>query len=77
MKFKYVGQTGFKDLDLCIAGVCDPRDVLVPNTVIEIPDDNKGLIQRVKLNANYQEVQSKPKVKKVLKKEENEKGEDK
>ncbi len=77
MKFKYVGQAGFKDLDLCIAGVCNPKDVLIPNTIIEVPDEMPSLIKRVKLNGNYEEVQSRPKVKKVMKKEENEKGEDK
>lgn len=77
MKFKYVGQAGFKDLDLCIAGICDPKDVLIPDTIIEIPDEMTGLIQRVKLNGNYQEVQSRQKFKKVKKEEKKEKGEDK
>ena len=44
MKFKYVGQAGFKDLDLCIAGICKKDDVLIPDTIIEIPDDNQDLI---------------------------------
>jgi len=80
MKFKYVGQAGFKDLDLCIAGITNPRDELIPDTVIEIPDENTALIQRVKLNGNYQEIREKPKFKKVIKKtknDEEDKGEDK
>jgi len=79
MKFKYVGQAGFKDLDLCIAGITNPNDVLIPDTIIEIPDTNTALIQRVKLNGNYQEIQERPTVKKVKKVKENkkDKGEDK
>lgn len=81
MKFKYVGQAGFKDLDLTIAGIFEPSDVLIPDTVFEIPDDNVALIKRVKLNGNYQVVKDKPKfLKKMKKKEEKEeedKGEDK
>lgn len=81
MKFKYVGQAGFKDLDLTIAGIFEPSDVLIPNTIFEIPDENVALIKRVKLNGNYQVVKDKPKfLKKMKKKEEKEeedKGEDK
>lgn len=81
MKFKYVGQAGFKDLDLTIAGIFEPSDVLIPDTIFEIPDDNVALIKRVKLNGNYQVVKDKPKfLKKMKKKEEKEeedKGEDK
>ena len=79
MKFKYVGQAGFKDLDLCIAGITNPNDVLIPDTIIEIPDTNTALIQRVNLNGNYQEIQERPTVKKVKKVKENKKnkGEDK
>ena len=81
MKFKYIGQAGFKDLDLTIAGIFEPSDVLIPDTIFEIPDDNVDLIQRVKLNGNYQIVNEKPKflkkVKKEKKKEEEDKGEDK
>ncbi len=81
MKFKYVGQAGFKDLDLTIAGIFEPSDVLIPDTVFEIPDDNVALIKKVKLNGNYQVVKDKPKfLKKMKKKEEKEeedKGEDK
>jgi hypothetical protein len=80
MKFKYIGQAGFKDLDLCIAGVTNPQDVLIPNTIIDIPNEMTGLIERVKINGNYQVVAEKPKFKKELKtekKEKKEKGEDK
>ena len=81
MKFKYVGQAGFKDLDLTIAGIFEPSDVLIPDTVFEIPDDNVALIKKVKLNGNYQVVKDKPKflkkMKKKEKKEEEDKGEDK
>lgn len=70
MKFKYIGQAGFKDLDLCIAGICDPRDELIPDTIIEIPDTETDLIKRVKVNGNYQEVIQRPKMVKKTKKEE-------
>lgn len=75
MKFRYVGQAGFKNLDLCVAGITDPNDVLIPNTIIEIPDDMTDLIERVKINKNYEPVYEKPKFKKV--KKEKDKGEDK
>ena len=75
VKFKYIGQAGFKDLDLCIAGIMNPNDVLIPNTIIEIPDENTSLIKRVKINGNYQLIQEKPKFRKV--KKEKDKGEDK
>lgn len=78
MKFKYIGQAGFKDLDLCIAGITNPKDVLIPDTIIEIPDENTALIQRVKLNGNYQAIPEKPTFRKVKKNEnKKEKGEDK
>ena len=69
MKFRYVGQAGFKDLDLCIAGITSPKDVLIPDTIIEIPDTEKGLIKRVKANGNYEVVHEKPNFKKSVKKE--------
>lgn len=73
MKFKYVGQAGFKDLDLTIAGITKPKDVLLPNTIIEI--DDPVLIQRLKINGNYELVREnpkprpKPKFKKKIKEE--------
>lgn len=76
MKFKYVGQAGFKDLDLTIAGITKPKDVLLPNTIIEV--DDPVLIQRLKINGNYEEVHEKPKprpkpkFKKKIKEEEKE-----
>ena len=78
VKFKYIGQAGFKDLDLCIAGITKPSDELIPDTIIEIPDENTALINKVRINGNYELVQEKPKFKKVMKKtKENKKGEDK
>lgn len=58
MKFKYVGQAGFKDLDLTIAGITKPQDVLLPNTIIEVTDPT--LIKRLQINGNYEVVQEKP-----------------
>lgn len=78
VKFKYIGQAGFKDLDLCIMGITKPSDELIPNTIIDIPNEYTALIQRVRLNGNYQEIQEKPKFKKVVKKtKEEDKGDDK
>lgn len=61
MKFKYIGQAGFKDLDLTIAGVTKPKDVLLPNTIIDV--DDPVLIQRLKINGNYEIVSEKPRPK--------------
>ena len=76
MKFKYVGRGGVKDLDLVIAGVCEAGDVLLPDTVIEIPDSDTTLIQRVRVNGNYVEVKKSTVSRKKEEKKE-EKGEDK
>lgn len=76
MKFKYIGQAGFKDLDLTIAGITKPQDVLLPNTIIEVTDPI--IIQRLKINGNYEVVHEKPKprpkpkFKKKIKEEEKE-----
>lgn len=54
MKFKYTGQLPIKDVDLVLGGVFKPTDVIVKGTVFEVPDDNKILIQRVKLGGCYE-----------------------
>ena len=81
MKFKYIGRVGVKSLDLTIAGITKPTDVLIPNTIIEVPNDNTQLINKLKVNGNYVEVKEKPKVtlkkKSKDKKQDKEEGEDK
>ena len=62
MKFRYTGDLPVKDVDLVIGGVFKPTDVIVKGTVFEIPDDNALLIQRAKINGNYEEM---PVIKKV------------
>ena len=53
MKFKYIGDSPIKDVDLVVGGVFKPREVIVKGAVFDVPDDNKKLIQRVQLNGNY------------------------
>ena len=55
MKFKYIGQLPIKDIDLTLAGIFKPNEAIHNGEVFEIPDDNTGLIQRVKLNGVYEE----------------------
>lgn len=62
MKFRYTGDLPVKDVDLVVGGVFKPTDVIVKGTVFEIPDDNALLIQRTKINGNYEEM---PEIKKV------------
>lgn len=75
MKFRYVGVSEFRDLDLVLNGVMKEKDVLLPNTVFEVSDTKRELIKRLKMNGNFEEVYEKPKVtkksKKGKKKEEN------
>ena len=56
MKFKYTGDLPVKDVDLVVGGVFKSSDVIVNGTVFEIPDDNQLLIQRAKINGNYEEL---------------------
>ena len=75
MKFKFIGQSGTKDLDLAIYGIKSPSDILLNGEIIEIPDDNKDLIQRITINGNYEEYKELKKFKKPQK--DKEKKEDK
>ncbi len=78
MKFKYIGDLPIKNVDLVVAGIFKPNDVITKNTIIDIPDDNQLLIQRMRINGNYVECNEPKKVgkpkkefkKKVEKKEE-------
>jgi hypothetical protein len=73
MKFKWIGGNGFKDIDLVLYKIMTPNQLLVKGTVIDVPDDNTELIQRIKLNANYEEyVEPKKVIKPSLKKEKKE-----
>lgn len=56
MKFKYTGELPVKDVDLVVGGVFTSQQVIVKGTEFEVPDDHQLLIQRVKLNGNYEEV---------------------
>lgn len=69
MKLKYIGQAGTRDLDLAIAGIIKPNDILLPDTIIEVPDDEELLIRRLKMTGNYIPVKKKPKIVKKEKKE--------
>ena len=44
-----------KDIDLVLAGVMKPNEPIVKGKIFEVPDDNKLLIQRVKVNGVYEE----------------------
>ena len=54
MKFIYTGDLPIKDVDLTLAGIFKPNQVIVKGTVFEVPDDNKLLIQRVKVGGSYE-----------------------
>ena len=54
MKFKWVGLPNVKSLDLVYNEIMEPQDTLNPGDIIEIPDDNKELIQKLKANFNYE-----------------------
>ena len=56
MKFKYIGDLPVKDVDLVVGGVFKSSQVILKGTVFEVPDDNPLLIQRIKLNGNYEEL---------------------
>ena len=53
MKFIYNGDLPLKDVDLVLGGVFKPDEIIVKGTIFEVPDDNKKLIQRVKLSGVY------------------------
>ena len=54
MKFIYTGQLPIKDVDLTLAGIFKPDEVIAKGTVFEVPDENKMLIQRVKCGGYYE-----------------------
>lgn len=43
-----------KDVDLVLGGVLKPGEPIVEGKVFEVPDDNKLLLQRVKVNGVYE-----------------------
>lgn len=61
MKFKWIGGNNFKDLDLVIFKILTPQDILYTGRVIEIQDNQTHLINRIKLNGNYEEYVEPPK----------------
>ena len=60
MKFKYVGQSGVKDLDLVVFKIKKATAIINNGDIIEIPDSEKELINRIQVNGNY-EVYEEPK----------------
>ena len=74
MKFKYIGQSGFKDLTLGFYEIMNPDEVLMNGDIIEIPDSNMELIESMKLMGVYK-VYNKPL--KNTKKDKKQKKEDK
>ena len=64
MKFKWIGGNAYKDIDLVLNGIMKPNQQLFKGQIIEVPDSNKYLINRIKINGNY-EVYNEPK--KVIK----------
>lgn len=75
MKFKYIGDLPIKDIDLVLAGIFKPNQSIRKGTVFEVPDSNKLLIDRVKINGayvEYVEPKKQYKPKKYTKKEEKE-----
>ncbi len=81
MRFKYVGDSPIKDVDLVLGGVFKPNQVITKGTEFEVPDNNALLIQRVKLNGYFKELPKKvgrpKKLKKSKEKEEKKEEEEK
>lgn len=77
MKFRYVGVSEFRDLDLVLNGVMKESDLLIPDTVFEVSDTKRELIKRLKMNGNFEVVPEKPKVTRKPKKGRNKREEDK
>lgn len=72
MKFKYTGQSRVKDLDLVLAKVMKPTDVLINGMIINIPDSETQLIKRLEINGNYEVYTEPKKFKKPFKKDKEE-----
>ncbi|MCF0115997.1 MAG: hypothetical protein HUJ56_11655 [Erysipelotrichaceae bacterium] len=60
MKFKYIGSDNSKDLDLVVYKVLEPTDILMKGTIIEVPDNMKDLIRRLRINGSYEEIPETP-----------------
>lgn len=60
MKFKYIGQLPIKDVDLVLNRVLNPNSTIYNGQIIEIPDSNEALIERIKISGVY-EVYTEPK----------------
>lgn len=71
MKFKWIGGNGHKDIDLVLHKVMKPSQQLFKGTIVDVPDSNKELLQRIQINANY-EAYNEPKKVKLPKKEKTE-----
>ena len=54
MDLLYIGQTGFKDMDLCFNKILKPTDKLVHNETIVTVDDEL-LVQRLLATGRFQE----------------------
>ena len=54
MKFKYIGSSGQKDMDLGLYGLKKPTEILLKDEIIDVPDSEKDLINRLKINGNYE-----------------------
>ena len=61
MDLLYIGQTGFKDMDLCFQKILKPTDKLVHNQTIVTVDDEL-LIQRLLATGRFQETTKVPEV---------------
>lgn len=77
MRFKYTGDLPIKDVDLVLAGIFKPNESIKKGTEFEVPDNDAILIQRVKLNGNYEEMPKKIGRPKKFKKEKKEDKEEK
>lgn len=77
MKFKYNGQSRVKDLDLVLAKIMKPTDVLINGMIITVPDSETQLIKRLTINGNYEVYNEPKKFKKPFKKDKETKKEDK
>ena len=77
MKFKYIGQSRVKDLDLVLAKIMKPTDVLIKGMIITVPDSETQLIKRLQINGNYEVYNEPKKFKKPFKKDKETKEEDK